>query len=226
MTPIPRPAISLITARARLAPEARTLREELRRLELQIDEGFDAGIDLIQIREPDVDAGRLAAFVHRVAARAGSSRVLVNDRIDVAAIAGAGGVHLRADSIAAIQARTFNHAWTIGRSVHAGDDFALAAEAADYLLFGTVYPTESKQSARGTGVAALRHAVQAAPVPVLAIGGMTPERAGECARAGAAGIAAIGLFLPEARAAGAMGVRRAVAALRAALADAGLAPPT
>ena len=90
---------------------------------------------------------------------------------------------------------------------------------ADYLLFGTVFPSQSKPAGTpAQGVDRLREAVQASRIPVLAIGGIDPARAGQCLAAGAAGVAGIGVFLPEGCALGAMGIRRAAEALRAAMA--------
>jgi thiamine-phosphate pyrophosphorylase len=100
----------------------------------------------------------------------------------------------------------------IGRSIH-GVDEARAAEAAggvDYLVFGTVFASTSKPPDHPVaGLETLGAAVRAGGrVPVLAIGGITLENAVQAARAGAAGVAAIGLFLgaqaPGARAAGSL----------------------
>jgi thiamine monophosphate synthase len=104
----------------------------------------------------------------------------------------------------------------IGRSVHSAADVDRSS-GADYLIFGTVFPSRSKgESVRGTGPGPLAEIVEAAGVPVLAIGGITPERAAACRDAGAWGLAAIGVFLPPGRAPGALGPRAATSALRAA----------
>jgi thiamine-phosphate diphosphorylase len=162
-----------------------------------------AGIDLIQIRERDLDARRLIALVRRCveAAEGTSTKVLVNDRADVAVAAGAHGVHLRGDSIAAAAVRSLiGDGALIGRSVHGADEARAVSDAGgvNYLIFGTLYPTASKKPAHPvTALDELSVACRAG-VPVLAIGGMTVERAAESARAGAAGIAGIGLFVPPA----------------------------
>jgi thiamine monophosphate synthase len=91
---------------------------------------------------------------------------------------------------------------------------------ADYLLFGTVFSTASKPDLTPSGLGPLTALAASSPVPVLAIGGITPQNAGECRIAGAAGIAAIGAFLPEGTAPGALGVRAAVRAFRAVLGEA------
>ncbi len=164
-----------------------------------------AGIDLIQIRERDLDARALAALAARCvsAVRGARTQVVVNDRIDVALATGAHGVHLRADSVAAPSARSLVGATAvIGRSVHLPHEAAKIARAGgvDYLIFGTLHETASK--AAGHPVATLdglrATCRTAAGIPVLAIGGMTVERAADAARAGASGIAGIGLFVPPA----------------------------
>ena len=242
MPRLPRPCLYAVSDRRLLAAGARTLTEELRQLDHWIDEGIAAGVDVIQIRERDLDAAPLHTLALRATARAGSSAtmILVNDRSDVAAAAGAAGVHLRADGPPATRVRAIGpEGWLVGRSVHTPAE-AAAAHDADYVLFGTVFPSITKGAGAPHGEArdtqrpgerdrleALRHAVAASAGPVLAIGGITPDRARACISAGAAGVAGIGLFLAAGTVPGAMGMREAVAALREAIATAlprGLAP--
>src|SRR5205823_3509321 len=108
----------------------------------------------------------------------------------------ADGVHLRGDSVPVTAARLLAPPpFLIGRSVHSVAE-AVAAAGADYLIAGTVFPSTSKDlTRRPIGMEGLKSIVRAASVPVLAIGGLTVERAGEVARAGVSGIAAIGLFM-------------------------------
>lgn len=163
-----------------------------------------AGVDLIQIRERDLEAGELAVLVRNcVAAVAGTqAKIVVNDRADVALAAGAHGVHLRSDSIDARSIRgLLPPDAVVGRSVHRAEEAAAVAAAGglDYLIFGTLFPTASKDELpRVTAVRELSSACALIPLPVLAIGGMTSDHAEEVARTGAAGVAAIGLFLPPA----------------------------
>jgi thiamine-phosphate diphosphorylase len=158
-----------------------------------------AGTHLIQIRQSPLEALALSRLVERaLAAIEGTgARLLVNDRLDVALAAGAHGVHLRGDSMAAARVRAVAPpAFVIGRSVHSVDE-AVAAErdgGLDYLLFGTVFPTASKPGAAAAGVETLARACAAVALPVLAIGGMTASTLAPVARAGAAGFAAVGLF--------------------------------
>lgn len=190
----------------------------MRALEYFLDDAIAAGVDAIQIRERDLEGRVLAPLTARVAtrARATATRVLVNDRADVALAAGAHGVHLRGDSMPVAAARSCDRSWTVGRSVHDPREVGPAASA-DYLLFGSVFPSASKAHGPAAGLDALRALLDVArPQPVLAIGGMDPARAAACFAAGAAGVAGIGVFLPVGRSPEALGVAAAVAALRAA----------
>jgi thiamine-phosphate diphosphorylase len=159
------------------------------------------GVQLVHIREPDLEARALLDLVRAVVAavRGSGMRVLVNDRLDVALAGGAHGVHLRSDSMPAPRARSLvPPGFLVGRSVHAVDEAARARAAGglDYLLFGTVFETSSKPGVAAAGAAKLGAVVAAAAgVPVLGIGGVTTaERAGALSRSGCAGLAAIGLF--------------------------------
>jgi thiamine-phosphate diphosphorylase len=164
----------------------------------QARRAVEAGVDLIQIRERDLDAAALTALATEIAAvaRGSATRVVVNDRLDVALVSGAAGVHLRADSIGVADARRLGPApFLIGRSIHTADE-AAAAAGADYVVAGTVFPTSSKpEGTRCLGVKGLRAIVTASRAPVLAIGGVTLDRLPAIAATGAAGFAAIGLFV-------------------------------
>ena len=158
-----------------------------------------AGVHLIQIRQRTLEGRALARLVEAsLAAVAGTrTRVVVNDRLDVALAAGAHGVHLRGDSMPAARVRALAPpGFLIGRSVHGADEAAAATRdgAPDYLIFGTVFPTDSKPGAVPAGAHGLAAACAAVAIPVLAVGGMTPARLGAVAAAGADGFAAIGLF--------------------------------
>ncbi len=220
MTEFPIPAVCLVTDRRRLSPAARTVTDELSALERFLDEAVSAGVDLIQIRERDLEAGILVQLVRRIVrrTRGSATRILVNDRADVALAAGADGVHLRAHGPETGRVRVLSDGWLIGRSVHDGDGPSEYA-GADYLLFGPVFATASKPGAAPAGLRALESAVNAAPAPVLAIGGIDARRATYCRRHGAAGVAGISIFLPEGLSPDAVGPVRAVQTLRTAMAD-------
>jgi thiamine-phosphate diphosphorylase len=159
-----------------------------------------AGVDLIQIRErslEDSDLLRVTAEAVRVTAGT-SARVLVNDRLDVALAAGAKGVHLPARAFASRRVRAIApEGFIVGRSVHT-EAGAVAAEregGCDYLIFGSVFATLSKPAGHvPAGLDLLARVCSAVTLPVLAIGGITLDRAPDVARAGAAGLAGISLF--------------------------------
>lgn len=156
-----------------------------------------SGVHLIQIRERALDDRTLLDVVRRCleAVRGTATRLIVNDRLDVALAAESHGVHLTRDSLPAARVRSITpRGFLIGRSIHHPDEAASAAASVDYLLFGTVFETASKPGRTPTGTAPLAAAVGATTVPVLAIGGVTEDNAARVAAAGAAGIAAIGLF--------------------------------
>jgi thiamine-phosphate pyrophosphorylase len=184
------PVICLITDRSRGGEDATVER---------VRWAAGAGVHLVQVRERDLDGGPLTALVRRCvdAVRGSRTRVLVNDRVDVALAAGAHGVHLRADSMPAARVRAIcPQGFLVGRSVHARDE-AMAAAAAgglDYLLFGTVFATTSKPGRAPAGLGALAEVAAAVTIPVLAVGGVTPDTVDEVVMAGAAGFAAIGMF--------------------------------
>jgi thiamine-phosphate pyrophosphorylase len=188
--------ICLVTDRRRLWPDA-PVDVALRSLERQIEAAIAAGVDLVQVRERDLEAADLAALVTEVVhMRQGSrTRVVVNDRVDVALACGADGVHLRHDSLAIDHVRRIAPpGFLVGRSVHRVDDLA-GTEAADYLIAGTTFATPSKPAATFfLGLEGLAAIARASRVPILAIGGITMDRLTDVAATGASGIAAIGLF--------------------------------
>jgi thiamine-phosphate pyrophosphorylase len=197
-----RPILCLITDRRRLCPTCED-NAAVRCLLAQVQEAVACGVDFVQIREREMSAGALAGLVAAsvAIARGSTTRIIVNDRLDVALAAGADGVHLRSDSVPVSAARRIaRNGFLIGRSVHGAAETASEGAGADYLIAGTVFPTASKSGEVSLlGVEGLAGVVRAACQPVLAIGGMTLDRLPVVAAAGAAGIAAIGLFLAEDR---------------------------
>lgn len=156
-----------------------------------------AKIDLIQIREKHLSAKVLYQLSTSAAAitRGSASKLLVNDRADIAAAAGADGVHLASQSLPPDLVRhTFGAEFLIGVSTHSLEEAAAAGRSgADFVVFGPVFDTLSKrQYGKPLGLAKLKEVTsELAPFPVLALGGVTTNNAGDCIHAGAAGIAAI-----------------------------------
>jgi thiamine-phosphate pyrophosphorylase len=169
-----------------------------------------ADVDWIQIREKDLsgrDCGSLTREALQWAAKslasnAARTRILVNDRLDVALSESAGGVHLGENGLPLPQAKRLANAqaqsedFLIGMSCHSLEAARVAAsDGADYLFFGPVFATPSKAAfGAPQGLERLAEVCRAVSVPVLAIGGITLANVSACLVAGASGIAAIRLF--------------------------------
>src|SRR5262249_28269729 len=150
--------ICLVTDRRRLVGGAADS-EARQCLLAQARFAVDAGVDLIQVRERDLEAAALAAIVGDLLAitRRTPTRIVLHDRRDVPLATRADGVHLRADSIAVADARRLAPAgFLVGRSVHSVAEAAAAADA-DYLVAGTIFPSRSKDAShRLLGLEGLR----------------------------------------------------------------------
>ena len=165
-----------------------------------------AGVDWVQIREKDLSARALLVLareaVQAVAEIGGGASVIMNDRLDVALAAGAAGVHLGGESISASDVASWCRAgnapvdFKIGVSCHSLEQAHDAERAgASYVFFGPIFDTPSKRPfGPPQGIPGLVEVRQAAKIPVIAIGGINEKNAGDCLRAGAAGIAAIRMF--------------------------------
>jgi len=196
----PRGVLCLVTPGGALPSPPTTLAGRVVALGALIDEAVGAGIDLVQIREPDLPARLLTEVVEAaVKARRGTpTRIVVNDRVDVALAAGADGAHLGARSLRAARVRPMTPpGFLLGRSIHTVEEArAVAAEqSADYLTAGTVFRSLSKPNeTRLLGTDGLSAVVRAVTMPVLAIGGIDLDTIASVARTGASGFAAIRLF--------------------------------
>lgn len=155
------------------------------------------GFDYVQVREKDMPARDLLAFVRQAVAIAHPQgiRVLVNERADVAKVAGADGVHLPSGAVAP----SLFQGLTVAVSCHSVADVVRAErDGAAFVVLGPVYDTPSKRAyGMPLGLDVLREACASVRIPVLALGGVTEARVAECLQAGAAGIAAITIFQKE-----------------------------
>jgi thiamine-phosphate pyrophosphorylase len=147
----------------------------------------------LHARDRTGSARQLAAAAQRFAtlARPAEAALFVSGRPDLAAAVGAHGVQLAADDLAPADARQILPDGWIGRSVHsAAEAEAAQADGADFLLVGNVYETASHPDRPAAGLELIR-ACASLGLPVIAIGGMTADRALAARDAGAWGVAAI-----------------------------------
>jgi thiamine-phosphate pyrophosphorylase len=206
-----------ITDRAR----ARTVEPELEDALLRQAEGLAAtGVDFVQLREKDLEAGALAELARKLLiilrSRPNAPKLLINSRADVAVATGADGVHLTSatGSLTPADIRRLYAAAglpepIVSVSCHTLSEIPSARDAAATLiLFGPVFEKvvavhEAERAAdalvaEGIGLNLLHLACAAAsPTPVLALGGITPENTDATLAAGAAGIAAIRMFFAQ-----------------------------
>jgi thiamine-phosphate pyrophosphorylase len=157
---------------------------------------LEGGIRAVQLREKDMPARELLLLAQRLRAitKPFGARLLVNGRADVAAAAGADGVHLGVRSLPPAEARRLlGPEAIIGCSTHGEREIREAVEAgADFVTFGPVYATPSKAPyGPPLGVEALSRACRISEVPVFALGGVGPANAAEAVAAGAFGVALI-----------------------------------
>jgi thiamine-phosphate pyrophosphorylase len=199
MLNLSKPILYLITPGA-TGESTTTESAEFRQILLQVSVAVTAGIQLIQIREKKLPSRVLYELTTGVVSvtQATATRVLVNDRADIAASAGAHGVHLTTQSLeAAVVRQAFGDNFLIGSSTHSLEEARRAREGgADFIVFGPVFESPSKKKyGPPLGLQALSEAAgEVTPFPVLALGGVTIANAAECLRAGASGIAGISLF--------------------------------
>jgi len=190
-----------ITDRTQFAGSESQKRESLMK---RIAEAARAGIAFIQLREKDLSAKELEELASEAArvvrASGGESRLLINSRTDVALASDADGVHLRSKDVSPVDVRAIWRAAgrstnpIIAVSCHAEQDVVGAVNGgADFVVFGPVFEKRALPNMPVTGLEKLR-AISKRRIPVLALGGVSPENARLCMEAGAAGIAGIRLF--------------------------------
>jgi thiamine-phosphate pyrophosphorylase len=184
--------LCLITDRTQV-PVGRTLVQT-------IAAALEGGVRAVQLREKELTAAELypLALELRELTRRFGARLLINDRIDVALAVGADGVHLGGHSLPVAAARRIlGDRLLIGASTHRIEEVLTAAAAgADFVTFGPVYATPSKLPyGDPLGLSALERACAISPVPLFALGGVTPERLPEVLATGCRHAACIGAIL-------------------------------
>jgi thiamine-phosphate diphosphorylase len=166
-----------------------------RDLETVLDAVLSGGARMVQLREKTLPSGTLFPLAERLRARCRAAGVpfIVNDRVDLAVAVGADGVHLGQEDLPPAAARAIlEPGMILGLSTHsvAQADAAQAA-GADYVAVGSMYPTATKPEFQLVGPALVRELRPRIRVPLIAIGGITPDNAGEVIAAGADAVAVI-----------------------------------
>jgi thiamine-phosphate pyrophosphorylase len=162
-----------------------------------IEKAIEANISLIQIREKQLSAKQVFELTSKAAelTKNSNTKLLVNDRADIALAANADGVHLPANSLSAENVRrAFGEHFIIGVSGHSLEEIEKArVEGADFVTFSPIFATESKAKyGAPQGVEKLREVSETFPkFPVIALGGIDENNYAEALKAGAKGIAAI-----------------------------------
>ena len=209
----PRPILCYVTDRRSLPLSTSADAHEL--LFESVEHAAVAGADWIQLREKDYSGKEweelVTESIHRIAATRATTRLFVNDRLDVALACGAGGVHLSENGIPVADAcrlrdeffasRERKPDFLVGVSCHSlGAALGAARSGADYIYFSPIFYTPSKANyGPPQGLERLATVCRAVPVPVIAIGGISAGNAKSCFQAGAAGVAAIRLFQESAQ---------------------------
>lgn len=166
-------------------------------LEDALKELIHSGLHAVQVREKDMpdDAYRTLLFRIHENCEGIAVRLFVNMRVDIAREYGL-GLHLPDGSDIAAARETMGPDASIGVSVHS-QDAARAAElsGASFVMFGPIFQTRSKTGSQPVGIDALSGVCKAVRLPVVAVGGITPDNAASCLEAGAEAVAAIGALL-------------------------------
>jgi thiamine-phosphate pyrophosphorylase len=154
------------------------------------------GVKLIQLREKGLTTRRHLEIARAAvtAAHVAGAKLLINDRVDIALLSGADGVHLGDDDLPPADARRILGAdLIIGVSCHGLDDVRSALDLPiDYLAVGPVFPTDTKTLRYPVvGLELVRHAKDLTALPLVAIGGITRSNAAQVVAAGADGVAVI-----------------------------------
>jgi thiamine-phosphate pyrophosphorylase len=184
--PTPIPDLYVILDRA--ATRGRALDEVLEGV-------IAAGGRMVQLREKEWPSGTLLPLAQRLRARCPTAGVtfIVNDRLDLALVLEADGVHLGQDDLPPRLARPLlRPGMLLGVSTHSAEQARAAqAAAADYVAVGSIFPTATKSSFELVGPGLLRELRGEIRLPLIAIGGITAANVGEAVRAGADGVAVI-----------------------------------
>jgi thiamine-phosphate pyrophosphorylase len=196
---LPKPIIYLITSGA-TTQDSTPASEDFQQVLALVRAATRARIPLVQLREKNLTTRTLYELAARSSeiTRGTETRLLINDRADIARAARADGCHLTTRSLdTSVIRRAFGTDFLIGVSTHSLAEARAARDrGADFAVFGPVFDTPSKHAyGAPVGLESLREAAhKLSPFPLLALGGIALENSSEVSRTGASGVAAIRLF--------------------------------
>ena len=187
----------MVTDRRRLGNEAGS--DDIGALDALVAEAVRADVDLLQIRQPDLSDRLLVEVVSRAmtAARGSGTKIIVNDRVDLAIACQADGVQLGSTGLPTNVVRIMvgSDVW-IGKSVHSTEE-ALTAQrdGAHLILLGTIFQSRSHPDFAGIGIGEIQRTCSVIDLPVIAIGGINQYNVADVVHSGAMGAAVISAIM-------------------------------
>jgi thiamine-phosphate pyrophosphorylase len=160
----------------------------------RVRSAVDGGVSMVQLRAKEMPGGLMLSLAREMEdVIGGRAALLINERVDVAAVAPAGGVQLGEAALSASSARQLLPAGSlVGRSVHSVEGAVQAtSDGADFLVVGTMFATRSHPGEEPAGPGLLRQVAGRCDLPLIGIGGITPENVDSVIEAGASGVAVI-----------------------------------
>lgn len=182
---LPYPTLCLVTELSLASGEA---------LLDKVEKALDGGVDVVQLRAKELAAGKLLSLAQSLRKITDQRALLfVNDRIDVAIATRADGVQLGEDAICVESARRLVGAeMLVGRSVHSVEGAVEAeSQGASFLVLGAIFATDSKPGVEPAGAGLLEEAASRVSIPILGIGGIDQNNAGQIIKSGGYGVAVI-----------------------------------
>ncbi|MFS3930760.1 thiazole tautomerase TenI [Priestia flexa] len=166
---------------------------------LKISRDIDPYVGAIHIREKERTARELEMLIEELKKDVHASKLIVNDRVDVAFASHVKGVHLAYHSLSVQGVKAHFQPLIVGKSVHSIKEAQEAEQTGvDYVIYGHVYPSKSKIGQTPRGLERLNQVVRSVKIPVIAIGGIMPCNVSEVLSTGAHGIAVMsGVFQDE-----------------------------
>ena len=169
-----------------------------KKLDDVVIEACHSGVKAFQLREKDLSASEILSLSLKLRKiTSNNSKLIINDRLDIALLSKSNGIHSPENGILPEQAKRFNKNLIIGKSTHSLKS-AIEAERKgyDYIIFGPVFRTQSKvKYGKPKGIKELTRICAKIKIPVFAVGGINPDRAKKCIEAGAQGAAVIGAVM-------------------------------